>query len=130
MDMTTISSYNHQHETFWINTNLNQKKTSRKVPQNSAKNNITTTSWKTCKPRQHHLGIQILISSENKYEIGTTKKEHQQKQNGEFRAVMSAGSGKGNANPHNHRETPTEDRTGDDTFGHGGNYFLSFSTQM
>lgn len=47
--MTTISSYNHQHETLWINTNLNQKNITKSSTKLN-KNNITTTSWKTCKP--------------------------------------------------------------------------------
>jgi len=83
---------------------------------------------KTCKPPQHHLGIpDTHFIRKTNHEIGDDKKkEHQQNRMENHEQVMSAGSGKGNANPHNHRETPTEDRTGDDTLGHGGNllFFL------
>lgn len=94
------------------------KKHHEKVPQNSAKNNITTTSWKTCKPRQHHLGIlDTHFIRKQVRNWGRQKKEHQQNRIGESEQVMSAGKWEeGIANPHNHRETPTEDRTGDDTF--------------
>jgi hypothetical protein len=109
------------------------KKNITKSSTKLSKNNITTTSWKTCKPRQHHLGIPDTHSSENKYEIGTTKKEHQQNRNRdeESEQVMSAGKWEEGMQIRIIIEKPPR-RTGQamTLFGHGRKITFLSQTQM
>lgn len=81
-----------------------------KIPQNSTKKQITTTFWKTCKPHQHHLGIQIPIHQNRNTILGRQKRTSAaQEQGWRIRAVISAGKGKGNESCII-IEKPTEDK--------------------
>lgn len=88
MDMTTISSYNHQHATFWINTNLNQKKKHHEKFHKTQQKIISRQHLgKTCKPRHNIiLEFQILIHQKTNTKLGTTKKRTSAEQNWRIRA--------------------------------------------